>query len=266
MPPVNNQSGRNSSKPKLVNRTSGLLKSLKGKRDNSHRIEDDIPPNSCIDNIAAPLLPLVIYLHDLTLDPDNARMHPERNMQAIKLSLATYGQLKPIVVRKQGMIVVAGNGTVEAARQLGWTKIAANVIEMTDRAAIGFGLADNKTAELAKWDYNVVARLERLLEEQKGVMVGWSDDEIEVLRAADWTPPAISDDDFTVHKEEVILKLSKCEAEVLEGIVDQLRKREKVTKKWSDGKCLAYICMEWASDEESIDLDTFLEEREEEDE
>jgi hypothetical protein len=44
-------------------------------------------------------------------------------------------------------------------------------------------------AALAKWDVEVIARLQKLVEEHGGEMVGWSDDEAAVLRAADWTPP-----------------------------------------------------------------------------
>lgn len=46
----------------------------------------------------------------------------KKNIEAIKGSLAKFGQQKPIVVNKDN-VVVAGNGTLEAARQLGWKEI-----------------------------------------------------------------------------------------------------------------------------------------------
>ncbi len=90
-------------------------------------------------------------LTDLTLDPDNARVHDKRNLDAIKASLEAFGQRKPIVVADG--VVVAGNGTLEAAQALGWTTIAtvsADDLDADQRTA--FAIADNRTAELAAWD------------------------------------------------------------------------------------------------------------------
>lgn len=117
-----------------------------------------------VNRIAPALASLVVDIDSLTFDPENARLHPEKNMEAIKASLQRYGQLKPVVARTGSQVVVAGNGTLKAARELGWTLIAANVVEMTDAEAIGFGLADNRTAELAEWDAATVERLQAMLE------------------------------------------------------------------------------------------------------
>jgi ParB family chromosome partitioning protein len=116
----------------------------------------------------------------------NARLHPERNLEAVKKSLVAYGQVKPVVVRKQTKVVVAGNGTLRAAKALGWTHIAAVIIDMTDVEAAGYGLADNRTAELAKWDFEVVSRIDKLLQEHGHSAEGWTDDELEYLRKTQW--------------------------------------------------------------------------------
>lgn len=72
-----------------------------------------------------PTLPLKVELvavGSVTLDPANVRKHPVKNLEAIKGSLARFGQLKNIVVDAKG-IVRAGNGTLLAARELGWTHV-----------------------------------------------------------------------------------------------------------------------------------------------
>ena len=63
-----------------------------------------------------------VAIDTLTLDPANARKHDEKNLSAIKGSLARFGQQKPIVVDHNG-VVIAGNGTLEAAMALGWGSI-----------------------------------------------------------------------------------------------------------------------------------------------
>src|SRR5690554_4033428 len=85
---------------------------------------------------------------DLTADPANVRKHSTRNLEAIKASLKRFGQQKPIVVDGNG-VVIAGNGTLEAARSLGWTHIEIVRTELTGSEAVAFAIADNRTAELA---------------------------------------------------------------------------------------------------------------------
>ena len=105
-----------------------------------------------------------IQITQLSLDPTNARKHSQRNLDAIAASLKKFGQRKPIVVHRG--VVLAGNGTVEAAKTLGWTEIdIAEVPSDWDAdTAKAYALADNRSAELAEWDESELAK--QLLELQ----------------------------------------------------------------------------------------------------
>lgn len=95
---------------------------------------------------------------DLTPDPQNARTHDDTNLKAIEGSLKEFGQRKPIVITQDNTIA-AGNGTVAAAKELGWTDIQAVRVPAdwdADRIK-AFALADNRTAELATWNPEVLA-------------------------------------------------------------------------------------------------------------
>lgn len=84
-------------------------------------------------------------------DPSNARTHNKANIAAIKGSLAKFGQQKPIVVTKDN-IVIAGNGTLQAARELGWKDIGVVYTHLSGPEAMAYALSDNRTGELADWD------------------------------------------------------------------------------------------------------------------
>jgi hypothetical protein len=56
-------------------------------------------------------------------DPRNARKHSPRNIKAIADSLRMFGQQKPVVALDDGTII-AGNGTLEAAKSLGMQDLA----------------------------------------------------------------------------------------------------------------------------------------------
>ena len=92
-----------------------------------------------------------VSIDSIHADPANVRRHPEKNLAAIKASLARFGQQKPIIVDGDG-IVRAGNGTLEAARALGWDKIAVVRTPLKGSEATAYAIADNRTAELAEWD------------------------------------------------------------------------------------------------------------------
>lgn len=98
-----------------------------------------------------------LAISSVQLDPANARKHNEKNMAAIKGSLARFGQQKPIVIDKNN-VVIAGNGTLAAAKALGWTEIGVVRTQLEGPEAIAFALADNRTAELAEWDLDVVSK------------------------------------------------------------------------------------------------------------
>jgi ParB-like chromosome segregation protein Spo0J len=99
-----------------------------------------------------------LQIKDLTPDPNNARQHDEKNLKAIQGSLKEFGQRKPIVITEDA-VIVAGNGTVEAAKRLGWLEIQAVRVpgDWTPDQVKAFALADNRTAELANWDKEVLA-------------------------------------------------------------------------------------------------------------
>jgi site-specific DNA-methyltransferase (adenine-specific) len=129
-----------------------------------------------------------VNINSLTPDPANARKHDGKNLKAIASSLEKFGQRKPIVVTPDS-IVVAGNGTVEAAKSLGWTQIAIarTPVGWTWDQIKAFALADNRTAELAEWDDKVLA--DQLLELDAN---GW---ELEELGFENLEPPAGQDND-----------------------------------------------------------------------
>lgn len=133
-----------------------------------------------------------VRIDSLSEDPANVRIHPERNLEAIKASLRKFGQQKPLVVDSRG-IVVAGNGTLRAARTLGWEEIDVVRTELEGSEAIAFAIADNRTAELASWDTDaLVQQLEAIKDDVGDIEVtGFTADEVAIMLA----PPVEDPDD-----------------------------------------------------------------------
>ncbi len=143
------------------------------------------------DNFLPELRRLAVAIGKPIFDPMNARLHPEPNMQAIMLSMARYGQRTPIVINKRTGHVLKGNGSLAALRRLGWSKVAAVWADDDELTAAGYGLADNRSAELAIWDMEMLARLQLMQEAGGGEEggEGWSAEELAALRAGSWGAP-----------------------------------------------------------------------------
>ncbi len=124
----------------------------------------------------------LVPIDSVSPDPANVRRHPERNLDTIKASLRRFGQQKPIVVDASG-IVRAGNGTLQAARALGWEQIAVVRTALAGSEATAFAIADNRSAELAEWDGPALAEQLRSLQSEDFDLdaVGYTDDEVSGL-------------------------------------------------------------------------------------
>lgn len=125
-----------------------------------------------------------VPLTDLVTDEGNARRHSERNLDAVGRSLERFGQRTPIVVHRG--VVIAGNARLDAARRLGWTEMS--VVRLPDdwtAAEIrAYAIADNRTAELATWDYDeLVASLGAIGDAELIAASGYTGEEYDGLLA-----------------------------------------------------------------------------------
>ncbi|CAB4157475.1 COG0863 DNA modification methylase [uncultured Caudovirales phage] len=168
-----------------------------------------------------------VLISSLSLDPTNARRHDAKNLASIEGSLRLFGQRKPIVVTGAN-VVVAGNGTLEAAKALGWTNIdvVRIPIDWSPEQVKAYALADNRTAELAEWDAKVLA--EQLVELDA---VGWNVAEFgfDALE-----PPVDLTDDEPLSFDEV-------EPKVKLGELWQLGNHRLLCGDSTDEKSVAYL-------------------------
>lgn len=110
-------------------------------------------------NIDQSLQSLMVDIDSLISLPGNPR---RGNVDAIVASYSEFGQMKPIVVRPNDdgtSTVIAGNHQLLAAKQLGWTHIAAVPMDADDSRAVAFALADNRTSEMGRTDPGLVTEL-----------------------------------------------------------------------------------------------------------
>lgn len=98
------------------------------------------------------LINITVPITSLTQHPLNPRIHGKENINYLKKSLKTFKQYAPIIVDKENQTILAGNGTFQAAIELGFTEIDTIQIEgLTDEQKNAIIIADNKLNESSFW-------------------------------------------------------------------------------------------------------------------
>ena len=133
-------------------------------------------------------------------DPNNARRHTSRNVGMIESALREIGAARSIVI-DETTTVLAGNATIEAAAAAGIervqivdadgeTIIAVRRSGLTDEQKTKLALYDNRAAELADWDAEVLAQL---ADDGADLSAFWFEDELaDVLNVVpDFAPVGI---------------------------------------------------------------------------
>jgi len=86
---------------------------------------------------------------------NNPRVN-DQAIDAVACSIQEFGFRQPIVVDEEGVIIV-GHTRYKAAQKLGLEKVPIHVARGLTPAQIkAYRLADNKTGELAEWDYDLL--------------------------------------------------------------------------------------------------------------
>jgi ParB-like chromosome segregation protein Spo0J len=147
-----------------------------------------------------------VKIKSLKQDPQNARLHDNRNLEAIQTSLEAFGQQKPIVINGEKQII-AGNGTVKAAEKIGWEEIAVIETELNTEEAIAFAIADNRTAELATWNVDTLAELYESLSVPMRNAAAFTDAEIKKLLGSESDTLRDIDDNLDAVEYRVIVSV-----------------------------------------------------------
>jgi len=108
--------------------------------------------------VRAPKL-VVTYKNPTTLKPraKSPRTHSKRQIEQLKRSIQEFGFVRPVLL-DQNDGIIAGHGSTKAAVELGMNDIPTVRVDHLSPAQIrAYVIADNKLAENAGWDPNLLA-------------------------------------------------------------------------------------------------------------
>lgn len=134
------------------------------------------------ENISGRLEFEYVDLNDLVMYENNPRQN-EKAVPYVKNSIQKFGFLVPIVIDSNN-VIAAGHTRYLASKELGLAEVPCIRASGLTQEQIGaFRLADNKVAEQAGWDADLLAE-EMSIYRNAGMdftMFGWSQEEIDCL-------------------------------------------------------------------------------------
>ena len=96
-------------------------------------------------------------INELKLRPGNARTHSPKQIEQIANSIREFGFTNPVLIDDED-IIVAGHGRVAAAKLCGLLAVPTIRLTGMSKAQIrAYVMADNRLAELAGWDRDILA-------------------------------------------------------------------------------------------------------------
>src|SRR6266853_6328137 len=97
-------------------------------------------------------------VENLTPNPNNPRIHSDRQIRQIARSIEAFGFVSPVVIGPNGQ-VVAGHGRVQAARLLHLSEIPTVALQHLSEAQVtALMLADNRLCEQSEWDPKLLGK------------------------------------------------------------------------------------------------------------
>ncbi len=138
--------------------------------------------------------------------------NPRRNdaaVEAVAHSIAEFGFRQPIVVDSEGIIVV-GHARYKAAVKLGLEEVPVHVAkELTPEQIRAYRIADNKIADLATWDMNLLGEeLAALNAEDFDLsLIGFSEEELGALLGEDILGGLTDPDEVPAPPDESVTRL-----------------------------------------------------------
>ena len=93
----------------------------------------------------------------LRADKRNARTHSKKQIRQIADSIREFGFTCPVLIDGQD-IVIAGHGRIQAAKFIGMSKVPTILLDhLSADQKRAYVIADNRLAELAGWDEELLA-------------------------------------------------------------------------------------------------------------
>jgi hypothetical protein len=179
--------------------------------------------------------------------PNNAKKHDKKQIEQVAASIKEFGFNQPIVVDKEGVIIV-GHGRYEAAKFLGMKEVPVLQVELSEEKAKAYRLADNKLNE-SGFDMDLVVAELKLLPESMIDLTGF--DKTLILSEDDFGTSFVLPSGEKTPLQQMTFTLSNEQAEEIKQAISEIKETaeykncETFGNLNSNGNALYTIFQQW---------------------
>lgn len=141
----------------------------------------------------------LLNINDIKLNPDNPNKHPEKQLKMLGEVIKGNGWRQSVTISRLSHLVVKGHGRILAAKMLNLCEIPVEYQEYSNKdEEMADLLADNRIAELAEMDNDMLCSIINDMDEYLLDFTGFTSDEISVIldTLPDITQEFIEDDEI----------------------------------------------------------------------
>jgi ParB family transcriptional regulator, chromosome partitioning protein len=196
----------------------------------------------------------IVYrkISDLKKYEKNNKKHPEKQLEKIVASIKEYGFKNPVLIDKNNEII-AGHGRTLAAERIGMQEVPCiDCSDLNAKQVKALRLMDNKSAELAEWDFdNIKAELEELkLEEFDIDLTGFEMADISGVEDSEeyGTEFSLPDGDKAPF-QQMTFTLADSQAEFIKEAIRKIKEEKPIIETFgnenSNGNALYGVVLQW---------------------
>jgi ParB family transcriptional regulator, chromosome partitioning protein len=196
----------------------------------------------------------IVYrkISDLKKYEKNNKKHPEKQIEKIVASIKEYGFKNPVLIDKND-VIISGHGRTLAAERIGMQEVPCiDCSDLNAKQVKALRLMDNKSAELAEWDFdNIKAELEELkLEEFDIDLTGFEMADISGVEDSEeyGTEFSLPDGDKAPF-QQMTFTLADSQAEFIKEAIRKIKEEKPIIETFgnenSNGNALYGVVLQW---------------------
>ena len=144
----------------------------------------------------------IVDINTLKLNPNNVKTHYKRSIDSLKKSILEFQQYMPIVVNKRDNIILVGNGTYQALKQLKYKTVKVIYVDLDELQASKLEILDNRTSQLSEINQQIVEKIFYELNENLIKITGYTSDEVNKIMN-ELTQQSLDDQTEKVNLEKI---------------------------------------------------------------
>lgn len=144
----------------------------------------------------------IVDIDKIQIDKNNVKTHYKRSIQSLKKSILEFNQYMPIIVNSKNNIILVGNGTYQALKQLKYKTVKVIFVDLDEIQANKLEILDNRCSQLSDINEEIVEKFFYQLNDNLIKITGYTSEEVNKIMN-DLTQQSLDDQTQKINLEKI---------------------------------------------------------------